>query len=85
MMRALVEGLLAEWGIAIPVGAVAVLILERFVAAAFTAPLSWQAVLAGIGVSVGQRLGSRAVRSARLIGALIVLAFAVRIAARAVG
>lgn len=51
-----------------------------FAAAAFAASLSWQLLLAGVGSLLHGRLPPAAATVTRAVGALIVLAFAVRIA-----
>ncbi|HEX6128342.1 MAG TPA: LysE family transporter [Candidatus Limnocylindria bacterium] len=60
--------------------------MERlaFAAAAFTASLSWQLLLAAVGSLLHGRLPPTAVAVTRAVGALIVLAFAARIALDAV-
>jgi threonine/homoserine/homoserine lactone efflux protein len=54
-----------------------------FAAAAFAASLSWQLLLAAIGSLLHGRMPPAAVTVTRVLGALIVLAFAVRIALEA--
>ena len=49
-----------------------------FAGAAFAASLSWQLLLAGFGAVVGNRLSERAAKGLRVLGALLVLAFALR-------
>lgn len=56
-----------------------------FAFAAFAASLSWQLALAGFGATVGSRLSPTATRALRVVGAVVVLGFAVRIGLRALG
>jgi arginine exporter protein ArgO len=54
-----------------------------FVAGVFVASLTWQLTLVGVGALVGTRLGSRARVATGLLGYLVVLGYAVRMAASA--
>jgi hypothetical protein len=56
-----------------------------FAVGAFLASLSWQVVLAGAGAALHGRVPARAVAATRVIGSVVVLAFAVVIGAQALG
>lgn len=89
MLEAAIAGAIAGFAIAIPVGAIAVLIIHVAITgglrpglavAVFVASISWQSLLAVFGSVVGRGSSHRVRLATAIVGNLIVLGFGLVIA-----